>query len=127
MTTWTATSCSNGEEMPDLDDKATYVALRFYGQNESLESAEDGVMFPDYYIDDLKFWKAFDGQEDYVDPDNPTPTPTPTPSEPEDNSSTGGGDNGNPSNPTTGHSLPLALPVLGVLALGGVLLTRKRK
>ena len=62
-----------------------------------------------------------------MDPDNPTPTPTPTPSEPEDNSSTGGGDNGNPSNPTTGHSLPLALPVLGVLALGGVLLTRKRK
>lgn len=70
---------SNGEEMPELDDKATYVALRFYGQNESLESAEDGVMFPDYYIDDLKFWKAFDGQENYKDPDNPTPTPTPPP------------------------------------------------
>lgn len=25
---------SNGEAIPDLDDTATYVALRFYGQNE---------------------------------------------------------------------------------------------
>lgn len=119
-----------GNEIPEYTQG--YISLRFRGQNELWESDADGAAFPDYYIDDLKFWKAFDGQEDYEDPDNPKPTPTP--SEPGDNSSTGGdnsstggGDNGNPSNPTTGHSLPLALPVLGVLALGGVLLTRKRK
>jgi carbohydrate binding domain len=118
-----------GNEIPEYTQG--YISLRFRGQNELWESDADGAAFPDYYIDDLKFWKAFDGQEDYEDPDNPKPAPTP--SEPGDNSSTGGdnsstsGDNGNPSNPTTGHSLPLALPVLGVLALGGVLLTRKRK
>ena len=62
--------------MPVLDERATYVALRFYGQDETLESAEDGNPYPDYYIDDLKFWKAFNGQADYQDPDNkPGETP----------------------------------------------------
>jgi len=94
---------SNGEAIPDLDDTATYVALRFYGQNEMWESEEDGAIYPDYYIDDLKVWKYFDGQEDYVDPDMPE------------------------KNPETGVALPLALPVLGAVSLGTAVLTGKRK
>ena len=103
---------SNGEEMPVLDERATYVALRFYGQDETLESAEDGNPYPDYYIDDLKFWKAFDGQADYQDPDN-KPGETP--------------DDGKPDSPATGSVLPLAIPVLGVAAAGSLLITKKRR
>jgi hypothetical protein len=112
---------SNGQEIPDLDEKATYVALRFYGQNETLESADDGVMFPDYYIDDLKVWKYFEGQEDYVDPDAPKETETTDPT-------TGDNDpSGNNGNPKTGHPFSTALPVLSAAGLGGVLLGKRRK
>ncbi len=113
---------SNGQEIPDLDDTATYVALRFYGQNEMWESEADGAIYPDYYIDDLKVWKYFDGQEDYVDPDAPAPTDPTGPSDTDDNT-----DDPTPGGPDTGYALPLALPVMGILSLGAVILTRKRK
>ncbi|HIW74036.1 MAG TPA: LPXTG cell wall anchor domain-containing protein [Firmicutes bacterium] len=109
---------SNGEEIPDLDDTATYVALRFYGQNEMWESEEDGAIYPDYYIDDLKVWKYFDGQEEYVDPDAPAGG---DPSGPSDDPDVV------PGGPETGETLPLALPVLGILSLGALAFTRKRK
>lgn len=113
---------SNGEEMPSLDSKATYVSLRFYGANEKIEDPSEGALYPDYYIDDLAFWKYFDGQESYVDPNAPTTTTT---------TKTGGTvtttSSGNGSNPGTGSSFPVALPILGTLSLACVLLTKKHR
>jgi hypothetical protein len=121
---------SNGQEIPDLDEKATYVALRFYGQNETLESADDGVMFPDYYIDDLKFWKAFDGQEDYVDPDAPpagSDEETPPPSDNDDDKDSDDKTPDDKESPKTGHPVSIALPILGAASLGVILLGKRRK
>ena len=114
---------SNGAEMPDINNTAaTYVALRFYGQNETLASADDGEIYPDYYIDDLRVWKYFDGQETYVDANGPTNTAsssTPTVSDGKT------ADNGTTSPPRTGDEMPLALPVFGAAALGALVVTGK--
>lgn len=62
--------------LADIGNNVNYAALRFY--TADTEADEGGNMFPDFYIDDLKFWKDSEKLPGYV--------PAPTVSTPESSS-----------------------------------------
>lgn len=65
---------NQGQGLDAIDNKVNYAVLRFYTSNVDAEEEKD--FFPDFYIDDLKFWKDSEKLPGYVPPTTAAPVQT---------------------------------------------------
>lgn len=106
--------------LDDIGDNINYAVLRFY--TADMEADEDRNPFPDFYVDDLKFWKDSEKLPGYV-PSETTAAPVITTAEQTTApTSTAAGSSGalteeKPSSGTAGVVIGI---VVGVAALAGL-------